>query len=149
MRKFSLAALSGVAVAISPIILSVVAATPALAQRAPAPRIDGITFQWGRTCLDLEAAGWPPMTIGGQQFGQGSIDEIAQPPRGRNLAVVGNGQHSHFRFSGWDRTIIYIRDFRYLVSGTPLRRGLTYYIVIERDDHTKRLSNLKAFRTCP
>jgi len=149
MRKFFLAALSSVAVAISPIILSLVTATPALAQREPAPRIDSIAFQWGRTCLDLEAAGWPPMIIRGEQFGQGSIDEIAQPPRGRNLAVVGNRQHSHFRFSGWDRTTIYIRDFRYLVSGTPLRRGLTYSVVIERDDHSKRLSNLKAFQTCP
>src|SRR5262249_24760274 len=146
-------ALSRVAVAISPIIiLSVVAASPAPAQRAPAPYIDRITFQDGRTCLELDAGPLPAMLVWGRQFGQG-FDHgnvlVASPPDGRDLAVVGNGQHSHFRFMGWDRTIIYIKDFWNVVSGTPLRRGLQYSVVIERSDHNKRLSNLKSFRTCP
>lgn len=149
MGKLFLATLNSVAVAISSVVLSVAAATPALAQRAPAPRIDSIAFRDGRTCLEIEFGQLPAMLIQGRQFGQGSIDEVAQPPAGRNLAVVGHGQHSHFRFSQWDRTAIGIWDFRRLVSGTPLQRGLRYYIVIERADHTKRLSNLKPFQTCP
>jgi hypothetical protein len=77
---------------------------------------------------------------------------IFDPPPGRNIALGGHGQHIHCPLPLWTDTRIIVLLGRTCVatSGSATRlRGRSYYVGIERSDHTRWLSNLKSFRTCP
>jgi hypothetical protein len=88
------------------------------------------------------------LTVRGKGFGNSASTTstgtaegyyIFDPPPGRNIALGGHGQ-----------LIVLLGRTCVATSGSATRlRGRSYYVGIERSDHTRWLSNLKSFRTCP